>query len=220
MRRVCLLAVAAVLSVTPLFAANLGKYNDWNESPASYFMTKAEREQWAQLSSEAGAEQFVQKFTADRGGEPFTKELTKRAAMADKYLTVGKTPGAKSLRGKVVILLGPPSSMNVAVRQPRAAGRSGTADMGLSAGGQSSGASSYDVASVAQRDGMSGSDTGLRDYTFTYMADVLPTKKDALLTIEVNATSGKDRVADKKAAAELERLFESAAQASITAAKQ
>ena len=72
---------------------------------------------------------------------------------------------------------------------------------------------------MAQREGMSSSDTGLRDYNFSYGAASLPTKKDALLVVEVNTRTGKDRIADKKAAAELEQLFESAAQASLTAAK-
>lgn len=219
MRRICILAVAAVLSVSSLYAADLGKYKDWNQSPAGYFMTKAEREQWSKLGSEADAEQFVQKYAADRGGEAFTKELTKRIAMADKYLTVAETPGSKSVRGKVVILLGPPASMDVAVKQAPAAGRSGTADMSMSAGGESSGTSSSDMGKMAQREGMSGGDAGLRDYTFSYGAASLPTRKDTLLVVEVNTRNGKDRIADKKAAAELEQLFESAAQASLTSAK-
>jgi GWxTD domain-containing protein len=216
MRRICILAVVAVFAVTPLFAAELGKYKGWNETPEAYYLTKAERDQWALLTSEAEAGQFVQKYIADRGGEPFSKELTKRIQMADKYLTVGATSGSKSLRGKIVILLGPPASMNIAVRQPRAAGRSGTADMGMMAGGDGGGgSSSYDVASVAQREGMQGADTGLRDYTLTYSAATVKAKKDALLLVEVELKSGKDRVVDKKAAAELEKILESAAQASI-----
>jgi GWxTD domain-containing protein len=219
MRRICTLAVAAALSVTSLLAADLGKYKDWNESPSGYFMTRAEREQWSKLGTEADAERFVQKYAADRGGEAFTKELTKRIAMADKYLTVADTPGSKSLRGKVVILLGPPASMNVVVKLPPSAGRSGTAAMSMSAAGDSQGTSSSDVARVGQREGMSAEDTSLRDYMFFYGAASLPTKKDAQLVVEVNTRNGKDRIADKKAAAEIEQLFESAAQASLTAAK-
>jgi GWxTD domain-containing protein len=217
MRRICILAVAGLFSAASLFAADLGKYNGWNESPDGYYLTKAEREQWALLQKEADAEQFVQKYHADRGGEPFTKELAKRIAMADKYLTVGKTPGSKSLRGKAVILLGPPASMNVEVRKARAASRSGSASMSMGAGGESSGTSISDMSEVSQREGMGGGDSGLRDYTFNYMADALPTKKDLQLVVEVNAASGKDRVADKKAAAALEQLFERVAQKSITA---
>jgi GWxTD domain-containing protein len=216
MRRISILAVIAVLAVTPLLAADLGKFADWNESPASYFMTKAEREQWAQLKNETEAEAFVQKYTADRGGEEFTKELTKRITMADKYLTVGDTAGSKSLRGKIVILLGPPASMNIAAKAAaRAAGRGSTPAMGMSHAGGGSGTSAADVVDVSQREAMSGGNSGLSDYTFSYMAAALPTKKDALLTVEVNTRTGKDRVADKKAAAQLEELLESAAKGSV-----
>jgi GWxTD domain-containing protein len=179
-------------------------------------LTSAERAEWAKLQSEADAGQFVQKYHGIRGGETFTKELTKRIAMADKYLTVGATPGSQSTRGKIVILLGPPASMNIDIKQPRSkGGHTGTADMGMSAGGDSGGASSYDVASVAARDDMANSDSGLRDYNFQYMAAALPTNQDAKFTVEVNAKSGKDRIADKKAAAALDGLFEAVAQKSI-----
>jgi hypothetical protein len=53
----------------------------------------------------------------------------------------------------------------------------------------------------------------------TYSAATVKAKKDALLLVEVELKSGKDRVVDKKAAAELEKILESAAQASIVAAK-
>jgi GWxTD domain-containing protein len=219
MRHLCTLAIAAVLSVTSLLAADLGKYQDWKDSPDAYFMTSAEREQWAKQGSETEAAQFVQKYAADRGGEAFTKELAKRVAMADKYLTIGDTPGSKSMRGRIVILLGPPAALNVSVKQARSAGHSGTADMAFAAGGEGGGTSVSEVAGVSQREGMTGADSGLRDYTFSYGAATLGTPKDALLTVEVNAKTGKDRVADKKAAAELEKLLESAAQKSIVAAK-
>jgi GWxTD domain-containing protein len=216
MRRICILAVAALFSVSSLLAADLGKYKDWSASPAAYYLTGAERAEWAKLQSEADAEQFVQKYNGIRGGETFTKELTKRIAMADKYLTVGATPGSQSTRGKIVILLGPPASMNIDIKQPRSkGGHTGTADMGMSAGGEGGGASNYDIASVAARDDMSNSDSGLRDYNFQYMAAALPTKQDTKLTVEVNARSGKDRIADKKAAAALDQLFETVAQKSI-----
>lgn len=217
MRRIFTLAVIVVMSAMSLFAAELGKYNGWNESPAAYFLTAAEREQWAALQTAAEAEQFVQKYNADRGGEAFTKELTKRIAMADKYLTVGETAGSKSLRGKIVILLGPPASMDIAVRKARPAGRSGSASMSMSAGGESSGASMSDMADVSERGGMEARDSGLRDYSFQYMAASLPTNKDAGLVVEVNAKTGKDRVANKKAAAELDQLLEAAAKKSILA---
>ena len=44
-----------VLAVALLFAANLGKYRAWAESPQGYFMTKGERAEWSKLTTEAGA---------------------------------------------------------------------------------------------------------------------------------------------------------------------
>jgi hypothetical protein len=59
---------------------------------------------------------------------------------------------------------------------------------------------------------MENSDSGLRDYTMTYN---FPEKKGVTILIEANTQKGTDRVADKKAAAELDALFETAAKASI-----
>jgi GWxTD domain-containing protein len=217
MRRIAIFAVVVLFAVSSLSAAELGKFNDWSESPAAYYLTKAEREQWAKLTSESEAEAFVQKYNADRGGETFTKELNKRIAMADKYLTVGKTQGSRSMRGKVVILLGPPASMDVAAKKGRAAARTGSVSMATSLGGESGGTSMAAAADVAERSAMSSTSTGLSDYTFQYMAAALPTNQDLQVVVEVNVRSGEDRIADKKAAAALDQLFETVAQKSIVA---
>ena len=42
-----------------------------------------------------------------RGGEAFVKEVDQNAVQADKYLSIGKTPGSLTGRGKMMILLGP-----------------------------------------------------------------------------------------------------------------
>lgn len=213
MRRTYTLVVAVMLLAVPLLAADLGKYTGWNESPQGYFMTSAERTQWAALHSEGDAEKFVAEFLARRA-PGFAAEVASRAEKADKYLTVGKTPGSKSLRGKVVILLGPPSSMGVAEKKRRAGGRTGSMDVASSAGSERTGVGLADVAEVEQRDGMSGS-TGLKNYTLTYGAEQLPTNKGMSIVIEVNAASGKDKLAEKRAAAEVENLLEAVAQATI-----
>ena len=111
MKRVLFAVLAAALAV-PAFAG-LSKYKGWDNSPQGYFMTKAERTQWSALNNDDAAKAFVDKFVASRGGDAWVAEVAKRAEMADKYLTVGKTPGSKTLRGKAVILFGPPTSLNV-----------------------------------------------------------------------------------------------------------
>ena len=210
MRRLLTLAVAALIAL-PL-AADLGKYKNWNESPAGYFMTKAEREQWAQLGNEADAGKFVADFLARRDAG-FSAEVTKRAEMADKYLTTGKTPGSKTLRGKLVILFGAPSAMDVAVEKRRGA-RTGNAATAISAGGETGGTSLSEVSDVTNREGMNG-DYEIRSYSFTFPGAALPTGAEAKVVVEVNTSTGKERIADKKNAAALEWLFDQVAEASI-----
>lgn len=215
MRRIISLAAAVALLAVPVFAgkANLGKFDDWADTPVAYFLTSDERTQWAALADEAAAEKFVDAYVASRGGKTFTDQIAQRAGMADKYLTIAKTPGSKTLRGKVVIVFGPPAAMDVAAKPSKSRGRSGTPDTALSAGGgDGRGASIGEVASVALRDGMENGDSGLRDYTLTYN---FPEKKGVTIAIEANTHKGTDRVADRKAAAELDALFETAAKASI-----
>src|SRR6476646_1710625 len=104
-----LVLIAVVLFAAPLFA-RLTKYRGWDSLPEGYFMTRAERDQWSKIDTDADAGKFVADFRAKRP-DNFQKEVADRAANADKYLTVAKTPGSKSLRGKIVILLGPPTQM-------------------------------------------------------------------------------------------------------------
>jgi GWxTD domain-containing protein len=199
-------AVLFALLALPLAAADLGKYKTWADSPAAYFLTSAERAEWSKLQTEADAEAFVQKFTAARGGEKFTAELAKRVEKADTYLTVGKSVGSTSTRGKVIIVLGPPQAMQVAAKPIAKAGRSGTTSMATSGGTRDGGTSASDMADVAQRDAMSG-EGAINIYTFTYPNLIVP--------VEVNAANGKDKIRDRKAAEAFERAVEEAAKASI-----
>src|SRR5258706_9651450 len=101
------------LIVLALFAAsNLGRYRDWPDSPQGYFLTKAERAEWAKLTTEAEAERFVNDFLARRGAG-FAADVAESAKAADEHLTVANRPGSRTLRGKIVILLGPPSGFSV-----------------------------------------------------------------------------------------------------------
>lgn len=214
MNRFSTLTAAVVLMAMPVFAADLGNYSNWNDSPQGWFMTKAERDQWATLASEADAEKFVADFLAKRDPK-FAKEIATRVEMADKYLTVGKTRGSESLRGKVVILLGPPSSMDVAEKKKRSGGRSGSVDMSVGATGGSVGPGMADVAEIAERDAMSAGATGLKIYTITYAAEQLPTKQGISVVLEVNGATGKDRINDKRQASELAKIYDAVAEASI-----
>jgi GWxTD domain-containing protein len=204
-----------VLLAPAVFADGLIKYKDWDTSPQGYFMTKSERARWAEIKGDGQAEQFVNQFIAARPAG-FVADVAKRAEMADKYLTVGKTPGSKTLRGKVVILLGPPSALNVSQRTSPVDRSMRSADLAASAG-NNSGPSMADMSAAAQREGMSGG--VVNEYAFTYAADKLPATygKPLRITVLVDPSSGKDRFAERKQAAELSDLFELVAASRIAA---
>ncbi|MGZ5442856.1 MAG: GWxTD domain-containing protein [Thermoanaerobaculia bacterium] len=207
--------VVAMLVAIPMFAADLGIHKDWADSPQGWFMTKTERAQWATLTSEAEATKFIADFLAKRHPK-FAEEIKTRAQKADQYFSVGDTAGSEALRGKVVILLGPPSSMDVTAKKARSGGRTGSLDSAVSAGSERTGAGLADVAEVDQRDAMGTSPATVdKLYTITYGAEQLPTKKGISVVIEVNAVSGKDKIKDKRALAELEKVFEAIAEASV-----
>jgi GWxTD domain-containing protein len=218
--RLLLCLAVVVLGVPALFAASLEKYKDWPTSPQGYFMTSAERAEWkATVKTDAEADEFIKKFLAKRDAG-FVADVAARAAMADKHLSVSGRAGSLTTRGKIVILLGPPSSFNVASRDVKG-NISGTADMysnvnsGGRGGGGTTGPSVGDMAMAAN--GRAMSSDMLKDYTFVYSADKLPGKqsKDLSVVVEVKAGDGTDRVVDRKQAAMLEDLFEQVAAARI-----
>jgi len=185
-----------------LFATAVVRPLDWGSSPQAYFMTKAERAQWTAIKSDADAQQFIERFLASRGPD-FESEVATRTAMADKYLTLGKSAGSKSIRGKVVILLGPPKAVSVADHEVK--GEHNSTAGGYMNATADGGTSTTDFSDAARREGMSGK--LVRDYTFTYA--------DFSVTVEADVVTGADRVPDGKQAAALEKLFEAATEAPI-----
>ena len=224
MRKTLLFTAIVCLIAPALFAGSLEKYKNWPNSPQGYFMTNAERADWkATVKTDAEAEQFVNKFLASRG-PGFADDVAKRAAMADKHLSVAGRAGSLTTRGKIVILFGPPSSFSVANREIKG-NASGTADSyqnidgGGRGGGGTTGPAVGDMAMAATRANMAN--TSVQEYTFTYTADKLPAKqpKDLVVVVEVRPNDGTDRISDRKAASRLDELFEAAAQARLDAAK-
>jgi GWxTD domain-containing protein len=219
-RRIVIAALSLFIAV-PLFAGLSAKYKDWPSSPQGYFMTSSERAQWATLTSDADAEKFIQQFLAARGGE-FPAEVAKRVEMADKYLTIGKTPGSKTLRGKAIILLGPPASLDVrdategeGHANARAFGesvnRSG-ADGGIAAAGgikvtENMQTSISPIETVKAR----------RYYSFTFRNDIAKKldKTAIIVNVVADPNSGKDEFVSRGEAPEVEKAFETAAQLSI-----
>jgi GWxTD domain-containing protein len=105
-----LLAIAASTSFA--FAGGLSKqYKNWDRSPEAYFLTKAEKAQWKKVQTDAEAQNFILDYKAKRGAD-WEKTLQERIAAADKYFSAGETKGSETLRGKIIIVFGPPSGID------------------------------------------------------------------------------------------------------------
>lgn len=218
-----------LLATTSLFAAGLDKYKDWGNSPQGYFMTTAERAQWATIKSDAEAEKFVNDFLAKRGPN-FVAEVQKAADAADKYLTAGKTKGSRTLRGKTVILLGPPSAIAIEQRTLTTDRRmTASQALGVSSdgggggrggGGGGQGPSASSVAEVANSAGNAGAGGAIPVYKLTYAADKLGKMHPAEFIVRVDIEpNGTDKIRDPKMQSELDAMFEAVANARLAAAQ-
>jgi GWxTD domain-containing protein len=217
MKRVLFAVLAAALAM-PAFAG-VSKFKGWDNSPQGYFMTKAERTQWAALNNDDDAKVFVDKFVASRGGDVWVADVAKRTEMADKYLTVGKTPGSKTLRGKAVILFGPPTSLSVSDGDDAHVTRENPAmasamTSGSSGSGGGDGVRSGGGASASEGVGGFGSELVTAHPIRTYdMAFAGVPGGPVSVTFVADRASGKDRVT--KGAKELDDAFERAAEVSV-----
>ncbi|MGZ4777854.1 MAG: GWxTD domain-containing protein [Thermoanaerobaculia bacterium] len=210
-----LFAVIALLVAPTLFARGLNKYKDWDQSPQGYFMTKPEREQWQAVKNDDDAEKFVTAFLANRPST-FVQDVADRAAQADKYLTIGKLPGSKTVRGKIVILLGPPQGLDVSTttktQTTRSSGAMADALSNVGAGNSSSGRSdgASQVSSI-------GTASTARLYHFTYSGDAAKKvdRNKIDVTVEADPNTGKDRIPSASEASDLDLVFELAARNSL-----
>ncbi|HXH92379.1 MAG TPA: GWxTD domain-containing protein [Thermoanaerobaculia bacterium] len=203
----CFAAVAA-------FAGGLSKYKGWDKTPQGYLMTASERSQWASVKTDDEAEKFVKDFLARRGPD-FADQVNFAAAQADKYFTTGKTPGSRTERGRLVIILGPPSAMSKTDTPVRGALRtpSGGALTNMNEGGgsaNSAGGSVDDYAGAANNAG--AGDSMLHTYSFTYDAKRLPPRFDSNLDVVIAVDPGGRERIDRKTQADLDKVYEMAAQ--------
>jgi len=89
----------------------------WLEEVVPYIITAAEREVFLSLPNEEERGKFIENFWKRRDPDPQTPEnefkiaYYRRIAFANKFFTVGGIPGWKTDRGRVFILLGPPSEI-------------------------------------------------------------------------------------------------------------
>ena len=208
--------VAVLCVAVPMFAADLGKYSKWADSPQGYFLTRDERKEWQALTSEADAAKFVEAFLAKR--DPgFAAEVAKRAEQADKYLTLADRPGSQTIRGKVIVLFGPPAGLNVASRTKTNTKRDNPAMAGAlsNIGGSSAGGRTEDTTAPA---GSMSTASGIRTYTITFSGDAVAKTIDrpsVTFNIDADAATGRDEFPSRTAQKEAEEYFELAARASI-----
>lgn len=206
MRSVVLLLSIAI--VGSAFAAS-PDFKDWERSPQGYFMTRAEHQEWTSVRTEEDAQRFVAQFLGKRGPN-FAADVAARAEKADKLLTIGKSAGSKTLRGKTVILFGPPANLDVSDYQDMdTVHRTSPVVANAYSGGSLAGGGNDDSHEGSSSMGMANI---IRNYHFTYVT----TPAGPLdVTISADPSSGKDRARSRDDAKRLEAAFEAAAQASI-----
>jgi GWxTD domain-containing protein len=210
-------AVVILLVAGSTLAAVSRSYKDWPKTPIGYYLTNDEKRQWNALQTDAEAEQFIKDFIARRGGEAFTREVAQNAAQADKYLTVGKTPGSETARGKMMILLGPAAPSGVTKKKKAGEFRMAPSTIGTS--GIDGGPTMEDMQTASNDPG--NSTYYITEYTYTYPATALPAGYGRPLTVkfEVEPDKDRDRLVGVGAEKELDKVYEMVAQAKLAAAK-
>ena len=221
MKRALAVFAAISLFAVAVFAGGLSKYKNWDRSPQGDLMTAAERGQWANVKTDDEADQFVKDFLARRSPN-FVADVNRAATNADKYFTAGKVQGSATERGRLVIILGPPSGISTADKQIKGDRRYnvdsamtvGSASPGAGGGG-GQGSSVTDMVNAAN--GAGASSGVIHIHTFTYAADRLPAAYGKSLTVDFEIEpSGTDHLADKKMQPELDRLYEMVAETKLT----
>jgi GWxTD domain-containing protein len=117
-----ILLVSFVLAsfFVPVAEAQLSEeYADWADGPAGFLLTKKEKKQWSNITTDADAERFIELFWARRNPDPastfnpFRAEFESKVRYAEDNFSYGSRSGAASDRAKVLILMGKPKGIQV-----------------------------------------------------------------------------------------------------------
>lgn len=90
----------------------------WREGPVRYLLSKDEDSSFRALATDEERARFVERFWMSRDPVPTTPEneyrtlFFRRVTEADRLFTESTTPGWKTDRGKIYILLGPPDDLD------------------------------------------------------------------------------------------------------------
>jgi GWxTD domain-containing protein len=212
--------ILAILLVGPaLFADGLSRqYKKWDRTPEAYFLTRAERAQWKNVRTDAEAQNFILDYKAKRGPE-WQKAVNERIAAADKYFSAGETKGSETLRGKIIILFGPPSAIDQSGGKGKGGANEGAAPALQSlGGGGGKGGGGGDESVAMSSGGASPMGTSPRhadspSMTFVYDEPAAPKAIGKPFKIEVKMISSSyQETWDPKG---LDEKFETIAEASI-----
>lgn len=102
---------------------------DWSLSPEAYFLTSEERAEWKKLASRDSRRDFIDLYWLKRDPTPgtpkneFRETVLSRIKTADARFHIATTPGSRTGRGRVFIVLGTPArvqdSLNPQAEAPR-----------------------------------------------------------------------------------------------------
>jgi GWxTD domain-containing protein len=88
---------------------------DWSASPEAYFLTGEERAEWKRLDSRDSRRDFIERYwlkrdpTQGTAKNEFRETILSRIKVSDSRFAIGKTPGSRTARGEVFIVLGTPA---------------------------------------------------------------------------------------------------------------
>lgn len=213
MKRTILAFLLILSSVSLLFGAGLSKkYKNWEKSPEAYFLTSSERDQWKKVKTDADAQNFILDYKAKRGPD-FEKTLAERVAVADKYFSSGETKGSETLRGKVIIVLGPPSSIE------KGRGDTGNKTDATRVDNFSSGRGGVDSSSAGTAGPMSPHANAAQApmFTFVYNKEAAPKPIGKAFRVELKLFTEADQEPEDPQG--LDRMFETMSEASIAPAE-
>lgn len=108
----CLISIA-----TAAFGALSKQVAEFASGPAQFLFTREERQQWEKLKTDEEANKFIELFWARRDPTPGTPHneyhqmVLERARVADERFTQGRTPGSRTDKGRVFVVLGSPTKI-------------------------------------------------------------------------------------------------------------
>ena len=119
------LAICAAVLAANVFAQVSTEYRNWGKSAVENLMMRQEKTDWSAVKTDADAKAFIELFWARRDPTPETpvnelrQELEARITEADKRYSFGRLPGSQTERGRLYVLLGPPSEIVTWIVPPR-----------------------------------------------------------------------------------------------------